>query len=83
MDIPVAEVDESPGGDLGVVAGAAAVHDDAGILVGQHRRRETVDLVGWHVDRAREMGIGEVRRSERLDEREALAAGEAAVQVVT
>jgi hypothetical protein len=83
VNIAVAEVIESPGRDLGVVTRPAAVHDDRSVLVRQQRRGQPVDLVGWHVDGSCDVGIGEVRRTERLHERQTLATDESAMKIVT
>ena len=56
VNVAVPELVESPRRDLGVVARPAAVHHDRSVFVGQQRRCQPVDLVRWHVDRARDAG---------------------------
>src|SRR3954451_16321732 len=66
--VRVAERDQAPSGDLGVLAlRVRAVGHDRRILVGQQRRSERVDLGVGDVDRAGEMRGVVVPRAERID----------------
>lgn len=61
--------------DLRTLARAAAVHDDGCIVVGNQSWSEHVDLIGWHVERPGQVGIGEVGSAERLEQRHRFTGG--------
>lgn len=79
----VAQLLESHGRDLGVVACATAIDHDRCVEIGEQRGGETVDLIRRDVDRAREVGVVEVRAPERFDERWRTVARELAGEVVS
>jgi hypothetical protein len=83
VHVLVAEFEQASGSVLGVVAGPTAVHDDSSVSHRDKYRCQTVHLIRRHVDCAREVGVAEICRSERLDQRELVASDEAALQVVS
>ena len=83
LDIGVAEIHETLSCDLGVMARAAAIHDDLRIGVGQECGSQPVDLVWRDVHRSRQVRIVEIGRSQCLDQGERVTSGQAAVQFVT